>query len=445
MSRRPTRTGSKRRYGSGSLQRRGNSWIGVWRSDGRQIKRTLGRIRLQGSRQGLTEKQAEKRLHEVMASFEPPRGEAVGFTDVANHHIDRIERLGRKKATIEDYRSHLRIHFEPAFGNRDIRSIDRRELERFRDRKLKEPSRATGKPLARKSVRNLLSILHGVFQHAVREEWLPDNPMKFVEKPEEEEGRDIKFLTLEELDRLIDAVPDDGLGRLEKVLYEFAAYTGLRQGELMGLRWRDIDWTAWKVRVRMNFVRGEHSTPKSVRGSRSVPLAENIAVKLEAHFQQSRWQEDNHLVFCHPDTGRPYDRSKLLKRFKSAVAAANVGEFETKLRWRGTGKNRRQIEAEVPVFTFHGLRHTFGTRMAAAGVPIRTIQEWMGHRDYKTTLIYADYSPGEQEAQMVNRAFSRVTRTPEEVVTSWSQTDGESPGQTGTTQDRPRSSERSST
>jgi len=397
----------RRRYGSGSLIQRGGSWVGQWRVDGKKVFRTLGKIRQPGSRQGLTEKQAEQKLHQLMASYEPPKGEAVGFTDAANLHIDRIERLGRKKATVEDYRSHLRIHFEPAFGNRDIRSIDRKELERFRDRKLREPTEATGRPLAVKSVRNMMSILHGVFEHCVREEWLPSNPMKFVEKPQEPEGKDIKFLTLAELDLLLKAVPDDDLGNLERILYEFAAYTGLRQGELMGLRWMDIDWSAWRVRVRKNFVRGEHSTPKSLRGSRSVPLAESIAAKLEKYFQQSAWQQDQDLVFCHPATGKPYDRSKLLKRFKAAVATAKIGEFDTRLRWKGTGKNRKRVEVEVPLFTFHGLRHTFGTRMAAAGVPIRTIMEWMGHRDIQTTMIYSDYTPGEQEAQMVNRAFTR--------------------------------------
>ena len=56
---------------------------------------------------------------------------------------------------------------------------------------------------------------------------------------------------------------------------------------------------------------------------------------------------------------------------------------------------------------FHDLRHTFGTRMAAAGVPMRTLQEWMGHRDFKTTLIYADYAPGQHEAELVDAAFGR--------------------------------------
>lgn len=57
---------------------------------------------------------------------------------------------------------------------------------------------------------------------------------------------------------------------------------------------------------------------------------------------------------------------------------------------------------------FHDLRHTFGTRVAAAGVPLRTLQEWMGHRDFKTTLVYADYQPSKREAEFVERAFSRT-------------------------------------
>ena len=54
---------------------------------------------------------------------------------------------------------------------------------------------------------------------------------------------------------------------------------------------------------------------------------------------------------------------------------------------------------------FHDLRHTFGTRMAAAGVPMRTLQEWLGHRDFATTLIYADYQPSAREADLVDEAF----------------------------------------
>jgi len=78
------------------------------------------------------------------------------------------------------------------------------------------------------------------------------------------------------------------------------------------------------------------------------------------------------------------DRSKVRKRFQRACARAGVRRTR-----------------------FHDLRHTFGTRVAASGdVSLRTLQEWMAHQDAKTTLIYADYQPGEREVELVDRAFS---------------------------------------
>jgi integrase len=113
-----------------------------------------------------------------------------------------------------------------------------------------------------------------------------------------------------------------------------------------------------------------------------VPLAARVAAELELLSQDTRWGRDDDLVFAHPETGKPIDRSKLLKRFKSASRAAEIRDIR-----------------------FHDLRHTFGTRMAAQGVPMRILQEMMGHRDFKTTLIYADYAPSERETEWVEQAF----------------------------------------
>ncbi len=194
---------------------------------------------------------------------------------------------------------------------------------------------------------------------------------------------DIRFLDDAELEALLRVVPADRIGGTDRVLYLAAAMTGLRQGELMALRWRDIDWSAARVRVRQNYVRGQFGTPKSKRSTRSVPLAHRLATELERHFERSAWQADDDLVFPHPDTGRPLERSRLLKRFKRNLARASVRDVRLR-----------------------DLRHTFGTRVAAAGVPLRTLQEWMGHRDFKTTLVYADYQPSEREAEFLERAFS---------------------------------------
>jgi integrase len=176
-------------------------------------------------------------------------------------------------------------------------------------------------------------------------------------------------------------VPDDHLGAVERVLYLTAAMTGLRQGELLGLRWRDVDWLSGRLRVRQSFVRGEFATPKSQPSFRSVPLADRVSAALDGHHKRSLYGRDDDLVFAHPHLVRPLDRSRLLKRFKAAAGRAGVRDVR-----------------------FHDLRHTFGTRVAAAGVPIRTLQEWMGHRDFKTTLIYADYAPSAHERALVELA-----------------------------------------
>jgi integrase len=165
-------------------------------------------------------------------------------------------------------------------------------------------------------------------------------------------------------------------------MYLTAAMTGMRQGELLALRWLDIDWPAQRVRVRRNFVRGEFGTPKSKRSSRSVPLADRLAGELDRLHQETPYRHDHDLVFAHPHTGKPIDRSRLLKRFKAALQRGSVR----------------------PVH-FHDMRHTFGTRMAARGVPMRALQEMMEHRNFKTTLIYADYASSAREAEWVEAAF----------------------------------------
>ncbi len=114
-----------------------------------------------------------------------------------------------------------------------------------------------------------------------------------------------------------------------------------------------------------------------------MPLAERVADALAELRERSFYRHDSELVFAHPEAGRPLDRSKLIRRFKQATERAEVRDV-----------------------TFHELRHTFGTRMAAAGVPLRTIQHWMGHADAKTTQVYAHYQPSSREAELVDAAFS---------------------------------------
>src|SRR5918912_1561320 len=141
-------------------------------------------------------------------------------------------------------------------------------------------------------------------------------PVALVERPRAHRSahRRIRFLQPEQLEAVLRAVPDDALGAVERPLYLTAAMTGLRQGELLALRWSDVDWSASRVRVAESYTRGAFDSPKSHRG-RSVPMADRLAGELERHFQRSDHRGDQDLVFAHPATGHVLDASKLRKRF----------------------------------------------------------------------------------------------------------------------------------
>jgi integrase len=377
-----TTTVTKRSYGSGSLlvreDKRGReTWYAKVRIGGRQAKRALGPKREPGARDGLTRSQAEARMRKLIDELAtaPAVAERLTLDDAGGRYLMYLAARGRRRSTLGDYESYLRVHVTPFFDDMPLKKVARGHVEGFVAQKLAEGR-------APKSVRNYVGLLHSIFVYAERQGWRAGNPCKGVDLPAVEADPEIRFLDDTELEALLRATAADGLGPLDRVLYLTAAMTGLRQGELLALRWRDVDWAAARVRVRQSYVRGELGRPKSKRSSRSIPLAIRLARELERHFQATAWQGDDDLVFGHPASNKPLERSRLRKRFKRNLARARVRDVR-----------------------FHDLRHTFGTRMAAAGTPLRTLQEWMGHRDFKTTLIYADYQPSEREAEFIERAF----------------------------------------
>jgi integrase len=248
--------------------------------------------------------------------------------------------------------------------------------------------------LQTKTISNHLNFAHGLFAFAVKRGWASTNPVADVDRPRVTgTDPDIRYLDRDEIEALLRAVPDDWLGPTDRALYLAATMAGLRQGELIALRWQDVDWIAGVIRVRRSFTRGQFGTPKSRRSSRAVPMADRLGAELDRHFQGSAYQADSDLVFCHPETGNPYDASKMRKRFRAALKAAGV----------------RSVR-------FHDLRHSYGTAMAAAGAPLRALQEWMGHRDYKTTSLYADFAPDRsQGATWAEAAFGFEDNEPAEM------------------------------
>jgi integrase len=373
---------AKRSYGTGSLYVRIDSagrehWYGKWRAGGRQVKRALGPKRASGSREGLTRSQAEAELRGLIGSVQvkPRAGEALTLAEAASRYIAQAERRGRKRSTCANIESETRVHLAPFFGERSLDSIRRGDVEGL-------IGVMEGRGLAPKTIRNVIATLSALLGR-----YAGSNPCDGIELPAVPEQTDIRFLTPEEVDAVARHARPGMYQSIDRALFLTAAMTGLRKGELIALRWRDVDWTAARIRVRQNYVRGEFGTPKSKRSTRSVPMADEVGGELERLFKRSRFQGDGDLVFAHPASGEPLPKANVTRRFRKALKAAGLDD------------SRR----------FHDLRHTFGTHMAAAGAPMRTLQEWLGHRDLATTQIYADYAPSAAEGQMIDRAFARGT------------------------------------
>jgi integrase len=408
---------AKRSYGAGQLYIKQGAWFGRWRtSDGRRLNRRLGPVRERGTATGITRHEVEaifrKLREQEEANPKPKVVRRITVEDAGDSLRRKLTMEGARKSYLEGCESMQRVHIVPGLDNAPVRAVTRQAVEGLAEKMLKE-----GK--SPKTVRNVLTFLHSIFEHAVDEGWCPENPVRRASRPRRQRAGDVEpdlqFLTMDELEAVVRAIPDetvirapaptrrgrrgpapppppDVLGPVLRVVILTAAMTGLRQSELLGLRWRDVDWSVQRIRVRNAFTRGEHSSKgkSDLSTRRSVPMADRVVAELDRWSKRSVYTSEKSLVFAHPQTGKPLDRTKVTRRFQEAC-----------------------VDAKVNVITFHELRHTFATRMAAQGVPLRKLQEWLGHADIKTTQIYMHYAPDEHEIALVNEGFSGEVAEPD--------------------------------
>jgi len=151
-------------------------------------------------------------------------------------------------------------------------------------------------------------------------------------------------------------------------------------GELLALRWLDVDFAGATIRVRSSWAGGQLTTPKSGK-VRSVPMAPDVAAALAKLGDRKHWMGDDDLVFA-SEIGDHLSDSALRVRYKAALRRAGLRDLR-----------------------FHDLRHTFGTRMIAKA-DVRRVQEWMGHADIQTTMKYLHYAPRPDDARLVAEAFA---------------------------------------
>ena len=334
-------------------------------------------------------------------------GDSVTFADAAAEWYRRgcYERAW-KPATRRDYRSALRAHLgvdldpvtgavvatRPPFGDMRIEDITTDTIERWRASAMKPYRDENGVQrvkLPRRTAIKVVAILHGIFARARKPPFnLTNNPAADVEplRDRYDSGR-FEFYSVEEVMALVHATenePDESKQQAAKqdaAIYLTAALTGLRLGEVLALRIRDVDFDNDTIRVLQSVdpINGLGTT-KSGHG-RSIPMVPQVAQALARLLQRERFTGPDDLVFPN-DVGRWLDGSALRRRYKDAQAAAGLRPLR-----------------------FHDLRHTFGTHGRASAESDRELQEWMGHADARTTARYTHYRPRKDAARRLSRAF----------------------------------------
>jgi integrase len=343
--------------------------------DGRQVKRRLGKAWTQRGRAPggyYTARTAEQALQTLLADAR--RGTLAGMNTVNAKFADASAEWLRyvqhdrdvKPSTLSDYR-HMVNRLDRTFGATPIERITAEDIERWR----------AGLSCSNRTTQKYLIVLNGIFKRAMKVYRLPANPMTLVERPRVRHSSEIEVLSATEVRALVAVASTE----LHRALLLTAAFTGLRMGELLALRWGEVDFAAETIRVVRSFTIGGESSPKSGK-PRSVPMVREVATALARIGQREHFTGDEDLVFAGAAGGH-MDSKEVRAEYKAALGRAKL-------------RNLR----------FHDLRHTFGTRAVEQAESILELKEWMGHANVQTTMRYLHYKSKADAAQRLAAAFA---------------------------------------
>jgi len=261
------------------------------------------------------------------------------------------------------YKQIARDHLVPMLGKIKLNDLRPDQIQSLYASKLEEG-------LSNRSVEFIHAVLRRSLNQALMWGLIARNPA-LATKPPKPKKKEMKYLTKEQVKILLSAVQ----GTRYSALYHLAVTTGLRKGELLGLKWDDVDWENKRLQVRRQLQRISHkgyefSEPKSGRGKRVVALGDLTIEKFRKHKEiqktdkekvEKSWQEYN-LIF--PSTiGTPFGPRNLNRHFSELLGKTNL-----------------------PKIRFHDLRHTAATLMFSQGVHPKVVQERLGHSSISLTL-----------------------------------------------------------
>ena len=337
-----------------------------------------------------TRQECSKKLTKVMSDRDGGLVFDAGSLTVGNHVTRWLEDSARgtvRVSTFERYEQITRLHVVPALGMVKLKSLNPSHLRNLYRERLDSGS-------APASIHKMHTLLHKSLAQAVSDGLIPRNVADNLKLPRIDR-EEIDPLTAEEANRLIEAAAGD---RLEAI-YTIAIHTGLRQGELLSLRWEDLDLEAGMLQVRRTLTRikGTYSVgePKTKKSRRTVRLTTGAVAALRGHLERQLEEMER--------LGSLYQPGGL-------VFASEAGGIINPSNLRNRSFAKLLQRAGLPSDTrFHDLRHTCATLLLSRNVNPKIVSEMLGHATIAITLdTYSHVLPDMQEkaARALEEALS---------------------------------------
>jgi integrase len=378
---------------SGHIRRRGaRSW---------ELKFDLGTDPLTGKRitryhslKG-TRREAEAELVRLMASAD--RGDYVGISRLTlSAFLDRWEAWAATQVsakTLERYRELANLHVRPHLGNAQMQKLRTLHFAELYGRL--QRAKPVGAGLAPRTITHIHRLLHRQFGHAVKWGVIGASPVAMAEPPRVQ-ASEITILEPEQIRTMLTALR----GRQLYVVAVLAISTGLRRGELVALRWRDIDLETGQIRVERSLEQTNaglaFKSPKTRASRRTVTIPRAIAAELQKHWRTQQERRlalglgrsgPDDLVFARADAA-PWPPDSLTTAWQKAIASLRL-----------------------PQVTLHGLRHTHVSQLIAAGLDVVTVSRRIGHSNPTVTLnVYAHLfgNTDQRAAAVVETALAAI-------------------------------------
>ncbi len=349
----------------GFVKKRGATWTAYWYTGGADSRR-------QHTKGGFpTKRQAQAFLNSTLAALQTGEFVAPTKLTVASYLLDRwlpTVRHNLRPSTFDSYTRAIELHVLPRIGHLPLQALSVEHLDRLYAELLAGGRRTPGhegQPLAPKTVRYVHTTLHKALRDAVRKQLVVRNVADAADPPKLREAghREMQTWTPDELRRFLAGIDGHRLA----AAFILAITTGMRRGEVLGLRWRDIDFDNRRLAVRQTVLtvayRVTLGTPKTDRGRRSIALDGATLAALEVHRQRQAQErrllgpsyQDNDLVFARVD-GQCLHPDYFSQLFERTVARLGL-----------------------PRIRLHDLRHTHATLGLAAGVAPKVMSDRLGH------------------------------------------------------------------